>query len=88
VIDPTGYAVRIMASAERDMKPFPSAVFRRISEAILSLESAPRPRACKRLRGREEYRMRVGDYRILYRVDDASRTVDVVAVGHRKDVYR
>jgi mRNA interferase RelE/StbE len=70
------------------MKSIPSGVFHRIGEAILALESTPRPRTCKRLRGREGYRMRVGDYRILYLVDDASRTVDVVAVGHRKDVYR
>ena len=85
---PTGYAIRIMASAERDMKSLPSDVFRRVGNAILSLEVAPRPRTCKRLRGRKGYRMRVGDYRILYLVDDASRAVDVVAVGHRKDVYR
>ena len=87
-MDPPGYAVRIMASAERDMKSLPSSVFHRISDVILSLESGPRPRTCKRLHGREGYRVRVGDYRIIYLVDDASRSVDVVAVGHRKDVYR
>ncbi len=70
------------------MKSLPSSMFRRISEAILLLESTPRPRTCKRLRGREGYRMRIGDYRILYLVDDTSRTVNIVAVGHRKDVYR
>jgi mRNA interferase RelE/StbE len=85
---PVGYSIRIRASAERDMKALPSEAFRRVSEAILTLEAAPRPRTCKRLRGREGYRMRVGDYRILYVVDDASHAVDVVAVGHRKDVYR
>jgi mRNA interferase RelE/StbE len=88
VTNPTQYSVHVKASAERDMKSLPAGVFRRVSEAVLSLESAPRPRTCKRLRGREEYRLRVGDYRILYLVDDASHIVDVVAVGHRRDVYR
>ena len=86
--DPAGYSIRIMASAERDMKSLPAGMFRRISEAILSLAPTPRLRTCKQLRGREGYRIRVGDYRILYVVDDASRIIDVVAVGHRKDVYR
>jgi len=88
VSSPSGYEIRIMASAERDMKSLPPNEFRRISAAILSLESAPRPRASKRLRGREGYRIRVGDYRILYLVDDAIHTVSIVAVGHRRDVYR
>lgn len=70
------------------MKSLPAEAFRRLSQAILSLEVVPRPRACKRLRGREEYRIRVGDYRIHYLVNDGSRIIDVVAVGHRKDIYR
>ena len=70
------------------MKSLPAEAFRRLSQVIVSLESTPRPRACKRLRGREGYRIRAGDYRILYLVDDASHAIDVVAVGHRKDVYR
>ena len=86
--DPAGYSIRIMASAERDMKSLPSGAFRRIGDAILALKSAPRPKTCKRLRGREGYRIRVGNYRILYLVNDASRIIEVVAVGHRKDVYR
>ena len=86
--DPPRYDIRIIPSAERDMKPLPSDVLRRINDAILGLESVPRPKTCKRLRGREGYRMRVGSYRILYLIDDMARTVQVVAVGHRKDVYR
>ncbi|MEN6367494.1 MAG: type II toxin-antitoxin system RelE/ParE family toxin [Thermoguttaceae bacterium] len=88
MIRPTGYSVQIRASAEREMKSLPPKMFHRVADAILALEVAPRPRTCKRLRGREEYRIRVGDYHILYVVHDASRTVDIVAVGHRKDVYR
>ena len=70
------------------MDSLPSDLHRRISNAILMLESSPRPRNCKRLRGREEYRIRVGDYRVLYLVDDHLHRVEIVAVGNRKDVYR
>jgi mRNA interferase RelE/StbE len=88
VSDPARYAIRIKASAEQDMASLPSNLLRRLANAILLLESTPRPRTSKRLRGRAGYRIRVGDYRIVYIVDDASRVVEVVAVGHRKDVYR
>ena len=82
------YDVYIKASAEREMDSLPQKVFRRVTDAILSLETSPRRRGCKKLRGRRAYRMRVGDYRVLYTVDDSLHRVDVVAVGHRRDVYR
>ncbi len=82
------YEIRIKRSAEQEMDCLPSKVFSRISGKILKLESTPRPRGCKKLRGRHEYRLRVGDYRILYVVDDANLVVEIIAVGHRRDVYR
>jgi mRNA interferase RelE/StbE len=84
----TGYVIRIKASAERDMESLPRNVLRRIRDAILLLENSPRPRSAKRLQGRQGYRIRVGQYRILYLIDDSQHVVDVVAVGHRRDVYR
>jgi mRNA interferase RelE/StbE len=82
------YEVRAKASAEREMDAVPHGAFGRLSKKILSLESAPRPRGCKKLGGREEYRLRVGAYRVLYTIDDARRVVEIVAVRHRKDAYR
>ncbi|MCD4699495.1 MAG: type II toxin-antitoxin system RelE/ParE family toxin [Phycisphaerae bacterium] len=82
------YEVRIKASAEREMNRLSANVAGRIVKAILSLETSPRPRGCRKLRGRVEYRLRAGNYRILYVVNDTTRTVEVMAVGHRKDVYR
>jgi mRNA interferase RelE/StbE len=82
------YQIRIKKSAEREMDSLPSQVFSRISGEILKLEHTPRPRGCKKLRGRHEYRIRVGAYRVLYIVNDMSRMLDIVAVGHRRDVYR
>ena len=81
------YDVYIKPSAERDMDSLPKKVFPRVTSAILSLETSPRRRGCKKLRGREAYRLRVGDYRILYTVDDSLRRVEVVAAGHRRNVY-
>ena len=88
MIRPVGYRVSIKRSAEREMDRLPSQVFARVSQAILKLEREPRPPGHKKLRGVEEYRLRVGDYRVLYVIDDATATVEVVAVGHRRDVYR
>jgi mRNA interferase RelE/StbE len=81
------YAVRIKRSAEKEMDRLSARVFERVSRALLSLEQEPRPRGCRKLRGSEQYRLRVGVYRVLYTIADAQRVVEVVAVGHRRDVY-
>ncbi len=82
------YALRIRRSVERELDRLPEFVFRRINERLLSLEHNPRPPGVKRLSHRGEYRLRVGDYRVLYAVDDAKKTVEIVSVGHRREVYR
>jgi len=85
---PLRYTVQIKPAAEKEMDRLPAKTFDRAALAILSLESNPRPRNCKKLRGVDEYRLRVGDYRILYTIADAPRRVEIVAVGHRREVYR
>jgi mRNA interferase RelE/StbE len=82
------YEVRIVPAAEREIDKLPASVHTRISRRILSLEGSPRPRGTRKLSGREEYRLRVGDYRVLYTIDDSNRVVIVFAVGHRREVYR
>ena len=84
----SAYAVTIKRSAEKEMDELPGIVFDRVADAILQLEDNPRRRGCKKLRGEDEYRMRVGAYRILYSIDDKRRLVEIVAVGHRRDVYK
>jgi mRNA interferase RelE/StbE len=59
----------------------------RVRAAIALLADDPRPPAARRLRGRPAWRVRVGDYRIIYTIEDAVLLVVVVAVGHRRDVY-
>ena len=81
------YRVVILPAAARQLGRIASGPRRRIDAAIVALASDPRPPGCKKLSGSEEYRVRVGDYRILYAIEDAVLRVLVVKVGHRRDVY-
>lgn len=83
-----GYAVEIKKSAEREMNRLPDAIHRRVSQRILALESDPRPRGSQKLEGGEGYRLRVGDYRMLYAIDDQERRVLIYSVAHRREAYR
>lgn len=82
------YAVIIARTVEKEMDRLPSHVHDRLARRILSLEDNPRPRGAGKLSNEEAYRVRVGDYRILYVVDDEEFVVTVLSVGHRRDVYR
>jgi mRNA interferase RelE/StbE len=82
------YKIQIKRSAERDLRQLPASVFRRINRQIVALGSEPRPPGVRKLQGQMEgWRVRVGDYRILYQIDDAAQTVTIVRVKHRRDVY-
>jgi mRNA interferase RelE/StbE len=79
----------LASRAVRELRDLPRDVIRRIDEAIGSLAESPRPPGCKKLRSKapEGWRIRVGDYRILYQVDDAQRRVLVYRIGHRRNNY-
>lgn len=84
------YALLIKASAVKELEAVGGApTRRRIVDAIQSLAVEPRPSACKKLAGREAaYRLRVGDYRIVYTVNDREIIVEIIRIGHRREVYR
>lgn len=82
------YSVRVKRSAEREMGRLPAGVLDRVAAAMRRLASQPRPAGCLKLRDIDGYRIRVGRYRIVYVVDDEARVVEVVAVGHRREIYR
>ncbi len=71
------YTVEIKRSAEREMDRLPDNIQKRISEKILNLESNPRPPGIRKLQGEEGYRLHIGDYRVLYTVNDQTRHVFV-----------
>ncbi len=82
------YTVRLKPRAERDLDRLPLHAARRIWQKLLTLEEDPRPHGAIKLEGSEGYRIRIGDYRIVYTVDDRKSIVDVVRVAHRREVYR
>jgi mRNA interferase RelE/StbE len=64
------------------------AVFKRIDRKVLGLADNPRPPGCKKLRGyKDQWRIRVGDWRVVYLIDDAARLVTITRVAHRREVY-
>ena len=84
---PMDYEVRISNKAEKQLAKLPTQFYQKIIKDILSLAKNPRPVGVKKLKGGQGYRIRVGDYRIIYSIEDKILLVSVVAVGDRKEVY-
>ena len=82
------YEVRLHPEAVRAFRRLRGAVRDRIETAIDGLAADPRPRGAAKLAGRDGFRIRMGDYRIVYAVDDAERLVLVARIAHRREVYR
>ena len=82
------YRLVIKPSAAKEIEALPKQDRRRIVAKILSLSRNPRPPGCEKLSGHDQYRLRQGNYRILYEIRDLVLVVVVVKVGHRRDVYR
>ena len=82
------YQVILKRTAEKELDALQTNMRKRILKRLLALEDNPRPAGIKRLQGQESYRLRVGDYRVLYTIDDKAKQVFIFAVGHRGDVYR
>jgi mRNA interferase RelE/StbE len=83
-----GFRVVIKRSAEKEITRLPDDVRPLVVERVLALREDPRPHGSQRLSGADGYRVRQGDYRVVHLVDDDARTVTVVRVAHRSDVYR
>jgi mRNA interferase RelE/StbE len=82
------YTVGIKQRARKALARLPDADYRRVLAAIYALADDPRPPGCKKLVDRDGWRIRVGDYRVIYNIDDTALVVTVVEEGHRRDVYR
>lgn len=81
------YSIVIGRRAQKSIAGLPGDAGARVRAAILALGVEPRPPGCRKLTGRDEWRLRVGDFRVLYLINDPSRLVTVLAVGHRRDIY-
>ncbi len=82
------YEIIITPRAERQIRQLERAIRTRVIEAIDGLSAIPRPAGSIKLRGTDAYRVRVGDYRVVYTIEDEIRIVTVVKVGHRREIYR
>ena len=84
------YRVEIRTSAVKELETVtPKRERQRIARKVAALADEPRPRGCEKLAAQgDRYRVRQGRYRIVYAVDDATLIVDVVKIGHRKEIYR
>ena len=82
------YAVRFSPMASRDLRGLPAQVVQRLLPRIEALANDPRPAGSKKLSGEKDiWRIRIGDYRAVYFIDDGIRIVEVRRVGDRKDIY-
>ena len=81
------FEIVFRSSVEKELKKIPKQDQIRILRRIQQLADDPRPDGCKKLSGQERYRIRQGDYRILYEIEDQRLIVVIVRIGHRRDVY-
>jgi mRNA interferase RelE/StbE len=83
------YGIEWKQSARKELKKLAKAAIPEILEAVAALAENPRPKGSKRLQGSEyTYRIRVGDYRVVYSIYSNVMVIEITTVGHRKDVYR
>ena len=83
------YEVYLEHAAERDLRKLPAEDFYRIVPHIKNLAENPRPSGCRKITGsKRDWRIRVGDYRIIYEIDEKSKIVRVMRVRYRREAYR
>jgi len=82
------YKVILVRGAQKSLLAIPSPYFEQIEARLQALADNPRPQGCKKLKGRDGWRIRSGNYRIVYEIDDPSAVVTVRAIGPRGEIYR
>jgi mRNA interferase RelE/StbE len=82
------YALKIILKAQKDLDSIRGKDFEPIRNKILSLSKTPRPFGCQKLTREDGYRVRTGNFRILYRIDDPAKAVIIYRIKHRKEAYR
>ncbi|MGZ8944570.1 MAG: type II toxin-antitoxin system RelE family toxin [Methylococcaceae bacterium] len=85
----TVYRIEIKQSAKKELAQLPKTIAEKIAMQIKALADNPRPNGCKKLVGTEHsYRIRINDYRVLYSIFDQELVIQVIKLGHRRDIYR
>jgi len=81
------YSLSFSKQALKELEKINEPFYSNIKNAIIKLTDDPRPQGYKKLKGRDGYRIRVGNYRVIYDIFDAQLIVDIITLGHRKDIY-
>lgn len=82
------YDITFARSALKELESYDNELLNRIFSRIESLSEQPRPHGCIKLKGNNDlWRIRIGNYRVLYSIDDNQNIVDIISIGHRKDIY-
>ncbi|NOS90672.1 MAG: type II toxin-antitoxin system RelE/ParE family toxin [Cyclobacteriaceae bacterium] len=82
------YQINLTKHAAKQLDKLPINISELLYKSISKLSDHPRPNGCKKLKGRDGYRIRIGDYRIIYTIEDNILTIVIIDIGHRKDIYR
>jgi mRNA interferase RelE/StbE len=82
------YKIQFSRKAEKQLDKITDKAAKSILEAIFNLGEEPRPNGCKKLKGKDGFRIRVGVYRIIYEIIDDFLIIDIIEIGHRKDIYK
>ena len=84
----SSYFVEVKPSARKELEALADKMLARVLKKMNSLGNAPRPAGCKKLKGyQDQWRVRVGDWRVVYIIDDAAKLVSITRIAHRREVY-
>ena len=84
----SNYSVEVKPSARKELEALPDNVLARVLQKMESLRSAPRPAGYKKLKGyKDQWRIRVGAWRVVYIIDDAAKLISITRIAHRREVY-
>jgi mRNA interferase RelE/StbE len=82
------YAVVFRSSAAKELRKLPAPARKQVSEAIDSLAADSRPQGVRKMAGADAWRIRIGDYRVVYSIADQQLMIEIIKIGNRRDVYR
>lgn len=82
------YAISIQRRAQKELLNLPPGTYEQARDAIRALAHNPRPIGCQKLTARSGWRIRVGEFRVIYEIDDKKQSILVLHIGHRRDIYR
>jgi len=82
------YSIEVKPSARKELEALPDNMLARVLQKMEALRAAPRPAGCKKLKGyKDQWRVRVGDWRVVYIIDDPAKLISITRIAHRREVY-